>query len=67
MTTATAFADRIATVMNKQLQTGDVQICNYACRYIVRKGSKMVARGNALYINGKGAAFLQGSFKAYAA
>lgn len=59
-------ADNIANALNAQLAKTDVQICNYACRYIIKKGSKMVVKANALYANGKGAAFLPGSFKAYA-
>jgi ABC-type uncharacterized transport system fused permease/ATPase subunit len=59
-------ADIIANKINGQLKISDVQLCNHACRFIVKKGSAMVARGNSLYINGKGAAFLVGSFKAYA-
>ena len=58
-------AEKFAESLNTVLESGDVQICNYARRFIVKKGSKMVARGNSLYVNGKGAAFLYGSFKAY--
>lgn len=58
-------ADNIAKVINAQLAKSDVQICNYGRRFIVKKGCKMVVKNNALYVNGKGAAFLPGSFKAY--
>lgn len=60
-------ATTIAAGLTKQLQSTDVQLCNFGRRFIVRKGCTVVARGNAVYINGKGAAFLVGSFKAYAA
>lgn len=57
---------QVADTLNTQLKVSDVQICNYACRFILKKGCTMVAKGNALYANGKGAAFVVGSFKAYA-
>jgi hypothetical protein len=60
-------ADNIAAALTKQLKSTDVQICNWGRRYVVRKGCTVVARGNAVYVNGKGAAFLVGSFKAYVA
>lgn len=60
-------AETIASKLTAQLEKTDVQICNYGRRFIVRKGCTFVARGNAIYANGKGAAFLVGSFKAYAA
>ena len=58
-------AENFADVLNSVLEFDDIQICNYARRFIVKKGSKMVVRGNSLYVNGKGAAFLYGTFKAY--
>ena len=58
-------AEKFADALNAVLEFNDIQICNYSRRFIVKKGSKMVARGNSLYVNGKGAAFLYGSFKAY--
>lgn len=60
------YANEIAAKLNAQLEKTDVQICNYARRFIVKKGSKMEVRGNCLHVNGKGAAFIAGSFKAYA-
>lgn len=63
MTTA---ANTVATKLTAALKVGDVQICNYARRFIIKKGSAMVADGNSVRVNGKGAAFLIGSFKAYA-
>ena len=66
MKTKNEVAKELAEAINTQLETTDVQICNYARRFFVSKGSRMVARGDSLYVNGKGAAFLVGSFKAYA-
>lgn len=60
-------AQTIAQKLNAQLAKSDVQVCNYARRYIIKRGSKMVVRGNCLYVNGKGAAFIAGSFAAYPA
>ena len=48
------YANEIAAKLNAQLEKTDVQICNYARRFIVKKGSKMEVRGNCLYVNGKG-------------
>lgn len=62
MTTA---ATTVAEKLNAALQISDVQICNYSRRYIVKKGSTMVADKNSVRVNGNGAAFLIGSFKAY--
>jgi hypothetical protein len=59
-------AQQVADKLNAQLKVSDVQICNYARRFIIKKGSTMVAKGNAVYANGKGPAYLIGSFKAYA-
>ncbi len=59
-------AQQVADKINAQLKLSDIQICNYACRFIVKKGSAMVAKGNAIYVNGKGPAHLIGSFKVYA-
>lgn len=58
-------AQNVATKINAALKNGDVQICNYSRRFIVKKGCTMVADGNSIRVNGKGAAFLIGSFKAY--
>lgn len=58
-------AQKVADSINKVLVNGDVQICNYACRYIIRRGSVMVADHNSIRVNGKGDAFLIGSFTAY--
>ena len=65
MTTREDAAVKIAEYLNNVLKSGDVQICNYACRYIVKRGCTMVVDGNGLRVNGKGAAFIVGSFKAY--
>ena len=59
-------AETIATKLTAQLKHTDVQLCNYSRRFSFRKGCTFVARGNAVYANGKGAAFIVGSFKAYA-
>lgn len=66
MKTKNEVAIELAEAINEQLKKSDVQICNYARRFFVRKGATMVARGDSLYVNGKGAAFLVGSFEAYA-
>lgn len=60
-------AEELAHKLSEALKTSDIQICNYSKRFIIRKGSAMVARGDSLYINGKGPAFLIGSFRAYTA
>lgn len=58
-------AQKLAEIINAKLLNNDVQICNYGRRFLVKRGSKMVARGNSLYVNDRGAAFLYGSFDAY--
>jgi len=56
---------KLAKSLNAQLEKTDIQLCGYSSRTIVKQGSKMVVEGTSLYINGKGPAFLLGSFKAY--
>ncbi len=63
--TATTPADELARSLTEALKSTNIQLCNYGRRYIVKKGCFIVAKGNSLYINGKGPAFLFGSFKAY--
>lgn len=61
----TLCAKTIADVLNTQLQKSDVQICNYSRRFVVKKGGVFTAEGDSIRVNGKGPAFLVGSFKAY--
>lgn len=58
-------AVKIADKINEVLKNNDVQICVYNASRVVKKGCKVVAKGNSIYINGKGGAFLVGSFKVY--
>ena len=60
------FAEIVAKKLNSALETGDVQICNYARRFIIKRGSVMKVDGNCMRVNGRGAAFIAGTFKAYA-
>lgn len=59
------YAENIAWQLNQWLKTGDVQICNYARRFIIKKGNTMTVSGNLLQVNGKGPAFIAGTFQAY--
>ena len=56
---------KLAQTLSKQLAKTDIQLCGYANRTIVKRGSTMTAKGTSLYINGKGPAFLIGSFEAH--
>lgn len=59
-------AQGIADKLNAALESSDVQICLYAARRIVRKGSKFIPDGpHHLRVNGHGPAFIVGTFKAY--
>ncbi len=59
------YAETIAAKMNQLLQETDLQVCNYSRRYKIKRGSTMVVRGNCLYVNGRGGAFIAGSFAVY--
>lgn len=61
----TTVAEDLASTINDALKVGDVQICNYAQIFIVKRGSTVIADGNCIRINGKGVAFPIGSFEAY--
>ena len=58
-------AENIAQKMTAALETGDLQICNYGSRVIVKRGCTVKADGNGIRLNGKGAFFPVGSFKVY--
>ena len=58
-------AEIVAAKLNHQLQSTGLLICNYSKQFVIRKGSVLTVDGNCLRVNGKGAAFIVGTFKAY--
>ncbi len=65
MTGKAEAAKKTAEIINKQLKKTGVQLCNYSRRFLIKKGAFVTSKGDSIYINGKGAALLIGSFKAY--
>jgi len=60
-------AKEIADKINEALKTGDVLLRVYNSSKLVKKGAFVVAKGDSIYVNGKGGAFMVGSFDAHRA
>lgn len=60
-------AKEIADKINAALKTNNVLLRVYNSSRLIKKGMYVVAKGDSIYINGRGGAFVVGSFDAHIA